>query len=309
MILAKPRILLRPALLAAATLTLSGCSIKRMAINSLGDALAGGSSSTFARDEDPELVRDAIPFALKTIEGLIDASPRHRGLLTAAASGFAQYGYAFVQQEADYTEGADLERATQLRQRAKRLYLRGADYGLRGLELAVPAFREKITSDPDAALAAVSNRSVSLLYWTAAAWGAALAIDVNDPELATKQTAIEKMMRRVLALDESYDQGAAHDFMLVWEAAHAGAGSGSMASAREHFKRSLELSGGRRASTYVSMAEAVSINENNKKEFDALLKAALAVDIQKDPNQRLANVVMQRRARWLLGRIDDLFVD
>ena len=57
------------------------------------------------------------------------------------------------------------------------------------------------------------------------------------------------------------------------------------------------------------MAESVAINENNKKEFDALLKAALAVDLQKDPNQRLANVINQRRARWLLGRIDDLFVN
>jgi predicted anti-sigma-YlaC factor YlaD len=299
---------LRAATLAGLALTLSGCSIKRMAINSLGDALSSGSSSSFARDDDPELVRDASPFALKTIESLIDASPRHQGLLTAAVSGFTQYGYAFVQQEADFTEATDLERATQMRQRAKGLYLRAAEYGLRGIEVDVPDFRNKIVTDADATLAKLSTKHVPLLYWTAAAWAAALAIDVNDPELSVKQTPIEKMMRRVLALDETFEEGAVHDFFIAWEAAHASAG-GSMAEARKHFARAVEIADGRRVAPYLSMAEFVAINENNRKEFDSLIKAALAVDLQKDPNQRLANVVNQRRAKWLLGRINDLFVD
>lgn len=300
--------LLRTAALGGLALAVSGCSIKRMAINSLGDALASGSSSTFARDDDPELVRDAIPFALKTIEGLIDESPRHQGLLYAAVSGFTQYGYAFIQQEADFTEAQDLDKATQMRQRAKRLYLRAADYGLRGLELDVPGFRDRLLTDADAALARTQKKHVPLLYWTAAAWAAALAIDVNDAELAIRQTAMEKMMRRALALDEAYELGALHDVLGAWEAGHAAAG-GSMPKAREHFARAMQLADGRRAAPYVSMAEAISISENNRKEFESLLNQALAIDVNKDPSQRLANIVSQRRARWLLGRIDDLFVD
>ena len=35
---------------------------------------------TYASDDDPELVGDALPFALKTIEGLSRATPRHKGL-------------------------------------------------------------------------------------------------------------------------------------------------------------------------------------------------------------------------------------
>ncbi len=306
--LATYRLALRAAALGGVALTLSGCSIKRMAINSLGDALASGSSSTFARDDDPELVRDATPFALKTIEGLIDASPRHQGLLTAAASGFTQYGFAFIQQEADFTEAQDLARSTEMRQRAKRLYLRAVEYGLRGLEVDLPGFRARLTGDADAALAKTGKKHIALLYWTGAAWAAALGVDVNDSELAIRQTTIEKMMRRALALDETFEQGALHDFFLAWEAAHASTG-GSMAKAREHFARATQLAAGRRAAPFVGMAESVCINENNRKEFEALLNQALAVDLDRAPEQRLANVIMQRRARWLLSRIDDLFVD
>jgi len=44
----------------------------------------------FASDDDPELVREAVPFSLKLIESLLEQSPQHRGLLYAASSGFTQ---------------------------------------------------------------------------------------------------------------------------------------------------------------------------------------------------------------------------
>jgi len=299
---------LRAAVCSALLLPLSGCSIRMMAINSLGNALSSGSASTFAGDDDPELIGDAVPFALKTMESLIEQSPRHRGLLTAAASGFTQYGYAFVQQEADFIEAQDLDRATQMRARAKKLYLRAAAYGLRGLDVDLPGFRDRLATDPDAALAHARNKQVPLLYWTGAAWAAALALDVNDAELSVRQTAIEKMMQRALALDETWERGSLHDFFIAWEAGHASAG-GSMAKAREHFARSVVLSDGQLLSPYVSLAESVSINENNRKEFETLLNQALAIDINRAPDQKLVNVINQRRARWLLSRIDDLFVN
>src|ERR1700752_360901 len=129
----------------------AGCSIKKVAINKLGNALASG-GTTFTSDEDPELVRDALPFSLKLIESLLAESPRHRGLLLAAASGFTPYAYAFVQEEADELEDRDLEKATSLRIRTRRLYLRARDYGIRGLEVAHPAFGSEVRRDAKAAV-------------------------------------------------------------------------------------------------------------------------------------------------------------
>ena len=298
----------RTAAVSALVLSQAGCSIRMMAINSLGNALSSSSTSTFARDDDAELIGDAVPFALKTIESLIEQAPRHQRLLTAAASGFTQYGYAYVQQEADFTEAQDLERATRMRVRAKKLYLRAVAYGMRGFDVDHPGFRDRLAADPDAALAKLTRKDVPLLYWAGAAWAAAFALDVNDSELSVRQTTIEKMMLRALALDEGWGQGALHDFFISWEAGHASAG-GSMDGARKHFARANELSGGLRLSPYVSLAESVSINENNRKEFEALLNQALAIDISRAPDQKLANVISQRRARWLLDRIDDLFID
>ena len=94
---------MRRTLLALLALALPACSVKSLAVNSLGNALAEG-TSTWAKDEDSELVGEAIPFGLKTIESLLEEAPRHRGLLFSAASGFTQYAYGWLAQEADFVE-------------------------------------------------------------------------------------------------------------------------------------------------------------------------------------------------------------
>src|ERR1035437_6838883 len=159
----------------------SGCSIKRLAVNKLGDALAG-SGTTFAADDDPELVKAAAPFSLKLMESLLDESPTHKGLLFAASSGFTQYSYAFVQQEAAELEEKDVSGSVEMRRRAQRLYLRARDYGLRGLESAHPGFSHALRADALVAVRLLKKKDVPQTYWTAASWAAAAVVIKDNPE-------------------------------------------------------------------------------------------------------------------------------
>jgi predicted anti-sigma-YlaC factor YlaD len=277
-------------------------------VNAVGDALAGG-GSTYARDDDPDLVRDALPFALKTIEGLLGESPDHQGLLLAAASGFTQYAHAFVAAEADYREDRDLEGATALRERAGRLYRRAVDYGLRGLEARAPGFGVQLRSDPAAALARLGKEQVPLLYWTAAAWGSAISLALHDADLAADLPLTAALMGRALELDEGFGLGAAHDFFIAYDGGRPASAGGSAASARKHLERALQIAGTRRVAPRVTFAESVSVGTQNRAEFTRLLQEALAIDVDAAPDQRLANLISQRRARWLLSRADELFIE
>src|SRR5439155_7872253 len=154
---------------------LPGCSVKRIAANSVANALTSG-QDVFATDNDPELVRDALPFGLKTLESLLGIVPRNHNLLLAACRGFTQYGYAFVQEDADYLEAQDYERAKELRRRALNLYLRARDYGVRGLELTHPGIGHALSVSPEAAAARLVKKDADLIYWVAAAWGSAVGV-------------------------------------------------------------------------------------------------------------------------------------
>lgn len=295
------------ALVALLALALPACSIKKLAVNSLGNALAKGGDS-YATDDDPDLVGEAIPFGLKTVESLLNESPKHEGLLFAAVSGFTQYSYAYVQQEADFVEARDFERAKHLRARARRLYRRALDYGFRGLEVDAPGLRERLRQDPKAALAAMKKEHVGLLYWTGIAWGAAISLSKEDSELTADQNQVEALERRALELDEGYERGSIHDFFVVYDGRPESAG-GSAERARRHLARSLEVSKGARVAPLVAFAETVSVGAQNRREFQELLEKALAVDADTVPAVRLSNLIYQKRARWLLGRSDDLFIE
>ncbi len=294
--------------LAVVTLFLPACSVKRIAVNKLGNALASG-GTTFTSDEDPELVRDALPFSLKLIESLLAESPRHRGLLLAAASGFTPYAYAFVQEDADEIQDRDLERATALRIRARRLYLRARDYGVRGLEVTHPTFGSELRKDPRAAVQMATPKDVPFLYWTAASWGAAISLSKDNPDLVADQGIVEALIDRALALDEKFAEGAIHSFLIAYEGSRNGAEGDFAVRSRKHFDRALQLSGGNLAGPLVSLAENVSLEKQNRAEFESLLKRALAIDVNVKPDDRLANLVMQRRARWLLQRTGELFLE
>lgn len=284
-----------------------GCSIKRVAVNKFGDALAGG-GTTFASDDDPELIKSAVPFSLKLMESLLAESPKHKGLLFATSSGFTQYGYAFVQQDADEIEAKDYAAAEAMRARAKRLYLRARGYGLRGLEAAHPGFTNALSTDPRKAVAKMKKADVPQLYWTAAAWGAAISLAKDDPAIVGQIPQMEALIDRAAELDESWGDGAIHGFLINYEMSRQGAAGEPAERARKHFERALELSHGQQAGPLVTYAEAVCVERQDAKQFDELLNRAIAINPDAHPDTRLVNLVMQRRARWLLSKKEDLFL-
>ena len=285
----------------------TGCSIRKYAVNKLADALAQ-SGNTFASDDDPDLIKDAVPFSLKLMESLLAETPRHRGLLSASASGFTQYAFAFVQQEADELEERDLAAASAMRARAKRLYMRARSYGLRGLEVKHSGFEKHLRESPKTAVRRAGQADVPLLYWTAAAWASAISLSKDNPDLVAQIPAMEALIDRALQLEENYAQGAIHSFLITYEMSRQGAPGDPASRSRQHFDRALALSGGRQASPFVSLAEAVCVQKQNVKEFELLLNRALAINPGDNPEFRLVNLIMQRRARWLLSRKEELFL-
>jgi predicted anti-sigma-YlaC factor YlaD len=285
----------------------SGCSVKRVAVNKIGNALAG-SGTTFASDDDPELVKAAVPFSLKLMESVLNENPRHEGLLLAACSGFTEYAYAFVQEEADEMEDKDLAVAEEMRGRARRLYLRARNYGLRGLEVRHKGFEKALRADPKQAVRVTTVKDVPLLYWTALSWAGAVSLSKDNPELIAQLPIAAAMMDRALALDEAFDYGAIHTFLITYEMGRPGGTGDPAERSRQHFERALALSKGLQAGPMVSYAEAVSVQKQDLKQFQTLLDQALTIDLDVKPEWRLANLVMQRRAKWLQSRTDQLFL-
>lgn len=297
---------LRRSIVAMLAFASAGCSVQDLVLKRVADA-AAGEAGVFASESDIAFAAASIPAALKANEALLARQPAHRSLLTSAARGFTQYAYAFVQLPADEMEAADLQGAYRERQRAMRMYLRARDYGLRGLRLDGDTRGETLRRSPATALAATRAEDAELLYWTAAAWAAAVSLAKDDPAMLASLPVIDAMAARAVALAPDLEHGALHVFLVTFQTSRPGAAASSLTTARSHFQRAVALSSGQQAAPYVALAEAVAERHGEASEFDALLLSALAVDPDARPEWRLANLVAQRRARWLSTQKDLFF--
>jgi predicted anti-sigma-YlaC factor YlaD len=288
----------------------AGCSVRRYAINMVGNALASGNSA-FENDEDLDLVGEALPFGLKLMESLLAQSPDHAGLLLTSCKGFVLYSYAYVHYEAEVAEGQDLDRARALKKRARKLYLRALAYGLRGLERSYPGFESQLYLEPQKAVDRLngkdSEKELPFLYWSAAALGLAISVSLDDAALLARLPEVEAMMNRGLELDERWEEGSFHQFKV--QLAGAKVGDFDQNLIRNHYERALELSQGRNAGLHLAYAEAVSVPTQNMSEFRSLVGQSLAINPDQHPENRLVNLIAHRRAQWLLNHIDALILE
>ena len=289
----------------------SGCGALRQSVirNLAGVFSDPPGSNVLVQDDDPELIRDALPFALKTYEALLASDTRNRDLFRVTAGGFVNYANAFVHEEAKRLEKLDFQRSQHLRRRATKLYLRGRNYALAGLTIDYPDFENKLREDLQQVLDTLSQKDLPLLFWAAAGWAGAISAGVNNMSLVAELPIAEAMMRRALELDKDFEGGVIHEFFITYEGSRSEAMGGSSKRAREHFDRVVSLTQGKKASPYVSLASSVAVRKQDYKMFKDLLHKALAIDPDAVPEWRLANILAQEKAQWLLDHSPELFLD
>ena len=289
---------------------LSSCSINQLAVRTVGGVLAGSAQGTvFTGDDDPELVRDALPFAMKTYESLLDADPTDAPLALATGRVFVSYAFAFVQTPASMLPADQVDEQKAQMLRAKKLFLRGRNYVLQGLEVRRKGFRSFLDhGDVSAALRLTRPQDEDYLYWAAAAWMAAFSADPFDFSLIVAVPSAVQLLLQVNAWDESYEAGSVQEILISFYGGAPADMGGGEAKARAAFARAVALSHGLRAGPYVALATSVSVKNQDEAEFKDLLGKALAIDVNKNIPDRLVNIITQRRARWLLDHVDDFFL-
>ena len=283
-------------------------AIKRLALKGVANSLAGP-GNTISSYDDPDTIEAAIPFTITLYESMLAELPKHEPLLTATCAVYTQYAFGFIAPKGEVLDFAsDFTGSQDVNARALRLAIHGRDACWRALEVKFRGISARLKQDPAAALQKARREHVPLLYWSAASLGAAISVGGLDrPDLINQWPLVRALAERALALDETWNDGALHELMITVESQGDALG-GSEERARKHYARAVEIQKGLSPGPHVALAMGVVKAKQGKEEFEKLMKAALAVDPEKNPTQRLVVLLTQRRAKVLLDNIKSLFV-
>ncbi|MDR1058911.1 MAG: TRAP transporter TatT component family protein, partial [Treponema sp.] len=256
-----------------------------------------------------QLVEDAIPFAIKLYESLLAQNPDHQGLILTTGSLFVMYANAFVQGPAEMLPVDRVDDYYAATARAKKLYIRGADIILSGLDKKYPGWKDAAENETlDQYLGKTKKEDVPALYWTVAGLLSAYSMDVFDFELGMRLPELTAMIKRAYELDPDFNRGALDEFFILFYSSIPEGLGGDPSMVEPHFQKAVEKSGGLSAGPYVSYAQSVCRPAQDYKSFKEYLEKALAIDVDADPANRLVNVLAQKKARYLLDTASDIFL-
>jgi predicted anti-sigma-YlaC factor YlaD len=287
-------------------LAFPACSVNTLVANALtGDT----GSAVFTGDPDPELVGDAIPFAIKMYEALLDSTPKHQGLMLTTGSLFVMYANAFVQGPAEMLPIEDWQERGESLKRAKQLYLRGSEILYNALDAKYKGFRRASAQEDTfpAFLKKIKKNDAGLLYWAVAGGMAAFSIDVLDFDLGSRVPEWKAMIERAYQLNPNFNGAALDEFLILFYASLPELLGGDKERAEFHFQQALQKTGGKSAGAYVSYAQSVCVSAQDYETFSDYLEKALAIDPDADTSTRLVTIITQRKAQWLLDNAWNFF--
>lgn len=277
----------------AALFLFQGC-FQQIAVGSLAGIMEDG-FAVLNEESDLELAEASAASNLKLLESVLRSDPDNATILLLACRGYASYAMAFVEDENPA--------------RAREFYLRGRDFGLRlfppGTALG-RAIRGEAAALPGA-LRRASRSDVPKVFWTAVAWGGAISLGLTDPDALAGLPRVEAMMEWVREQDPAYFHGGADFFLGTIKGSRPPILGGNPAASREHFERSLSLSGGRFLLTYVYYARSYAVQAQDSVLFGSLLTAVDTASADALPEARLSNEVAKRKAARLRAAAPELF--
>ncbi len=237
---------------------------------------------------DVVLVCEGAPAYLLMIDSMLVSSPKNRKLLQTGAQSYSAYAMAL-----EDCGGADDQRITRISQKAKL-------YGLRLLRLYLPLDSGENPDVLDQKLAGLDRGDVPDIFWGTFGWLSWVKNQKGSPEAIADLVFIEKIMARLLELDESYQGGSIHLFFGTYYAAKPAMFGGRPDLSKMHFERALALSKRRFLLTQTTYAETLARATFDQELHDRLLQEVLAFPLDSAPEFALSNHIAVDRAKRLL---------
>jgi hypothetical protein len=262
-------------------------------VSNVSAGVAEDLSVAILNQDDPELVREALPAYLLLIDSFIEADPENSITLSSGSQLYAAYGAAFVD---------DADRSRTLTSRAR-------DYGNRALCAADAATCELAALDFDgytAVISSIGQADVEPLFSYSLANLAWIRSNSADYAALAELPKIEVALEHLMTLDPGENAASASMYLGILKTLRPAALGGDPEAGKQWFERGIELSDGRDLSIKVEYARGYARQVYDRELHDRLLNEVLETNVQVT-GLVLFNKLAREQAKQLLASADDYF--
>lgn len=293
-------------------LALGGCNLNAFTVNSTAPVLKAGAVA-LDRESDIAHARQAAPASLLTVETFLVSSPDNKYLLEILAQGYAQYPFAFLEDDLEMI-GEDGEEALRrdLITRSTNFYDRAGVHALHLASLYHEGINAGMNGDLDALKKALAEfkepESAPGLYWLGLSIASAINLNKDDMNRVADLPRAIALLEHVHQIAPGFfNHGAAMALGVVY-ASQGKAMGGDPDKAKAMFDEVISATGGKYLMARTLMARKYATVVQDRALFEKTLREVLDTPASVWPDQRLANELAHRRAVRYLSQVDDLIL-
>ena len=234
---------------------------------------------------------------------MLKSDPSNSTLLILASKSYGGYAFGFIEDHYLEWKEKDPSKSNIFKARAERFYIRGKNYALRILEEESLDFSQALNSDFETfekSLSDFGKSDVPALFWTAYNWGNWINLNLQSPEAIAIAPKVERMMNRVMELDETYFFAGPHLFFGAYYGARPPMLGGNKAKSKTHFEAALKLKDRKFLMTQVLYAQYYAIQTQDEHLFQKLLNEVMQAPEDIYPEQNLITQLAKKKAKRLL---------
>ena len=254
--------------------------------------------------DHPKIVSLYFENKIKSLERKKSLSTEQKRLLLKTK---VEYGFGVLLEESDRTLDHDYNLGVKKSQEAHIVFSDAKKVGNSILIISYPKLDSWLSGETDLQF---NINDVSDLYWLAAAYGGAIKSSRGNPFDVVKLPVVKKLLITAIALDPKWGKGALYSAMMSYTSSRPDLfGDALIDSVSSFYAKALIASDSLDASLFVSYAELIDKKFQDRDAFEQKLDIVLNMDVEKDKDFRLSNIIAQERAKWLLSKTDEIFFE
>ena len=254
--------------------------------------------------DHPKIVSLYFEKKIKSLERKKSLSTEQKRLLLKTK---VEYGFGVLLEESDRILDHDYNLGVKKSQEAHIVFSDAKKVGNSILVISYPKLDSWLSGETDLQF---KINDVSDLYWLAAAYGGAIKSSRGNPFDVVKLPVVKKLLITAIALDPKWGKGALYSAMMSYTSSRPDLfGDALIDSVSSFYAKALIASDSLDASLFVSYAELIDKKFQDRDAFEQKLDLALNMDVEKDKDFRLSNIIAQERAKWLLSKTDEIFFE
>ena len=254
--------------------------------------------------DHPKIVSLYFEKKIKSLERKKSLSTEQKRLLLKTK---VEYGFGVLLEESDRILDHDYNLGVKKSQEAYIVFSDAKKVGNSILIISYPKLDSWLSGETNLQF---KINDVSDLYWLAAAYGGAIKSSRGNPFDVVNLPVVKKLLITAIALDPKWGKGALYSAMMSYTSSRPDLfGDALIDSVSSFYAKALIASDSLDASLFVSYAELIDKKFQDRDAFEQKLDIVLNMDVEKDKDFRLSNIIAQERAKWLLSKTDEIFFE